>query len=93
VIRELDDLKNYGKSDKARPRLRRIYQLLDGHGRGPAKIRHGVTIELLMNPPRHVPLVINDEEIIRRSLYLKGRIVVTVEADQRGLQDGSLRTG
>ena len=34
----------------------------------------GVTIELLMNPPSYVPLAINDEEIIRRSLYLKGRV-------------------
>lgn len=73
VIRELDNLKNYGKEPKARRRLRRIFELLDGQGRGPARIRSGVTIELLMNPPSHVPLAINDEEIIRRSLYLKGR--------------------
>lgn len=74
VIRELDNLKNYGREPKARKRLRRIYELLDGHGRGWALVRPGVTLELLMNPPQHVPLAINDEEIISRALYLKGRV-------------------
>lgn len=74
VIRELDNLKNSGKEPKARKRLRRIYEVLGGHGRGWAPIRPGVTLELLMNPPRHVPLAINDEEIIRRAQYLKGRV-------------------
>ena len=76
VIRELDNLKNSRKepeAGKARRRLRRIYELLDGHGRGPAPIREGVTIELLMNPRRHVPAAINDEEIIERARYLAGR--------------------
>jgi rRNA-processing protein FCF1 len=70
VIRELDNLKNSRKDPearKARRRLRGIYELLDGHGRGPARIREGVTIELLMNPQRHVPAAINDEEIIERA--------------------------
>lgn len=74
VIQELDKLKNFGKEPKARKRLRRIYELLDGHGRGAARIRPDVTLELLMNPPRHVPLAINDEEIINRARYLKGRL-------------------
>ncbi len=74
VIRELDNLKNVGKEPKARKRLRRIYELLEDHGRGAAPIRPGVTIELLMNPRRHVPLAINDEEIIGRVQYLKGRL-------------------
>lgn len=76
VIRELDNLKNSRKepeAGKARRRLRRIYELLDGHGRGPAPIRGGVTIELLMNPRRHAPAAINDEEIIERARYLAGR--------------------
>ena len=34
VIRELDNLKNFGKEPKARRRLRRIQELLDGSGRG-----------------------------------------------------------
>lgn len=73
VIRELDNLKNSGKEPKARKRLRRIHELLNGHGRGWAPIRPGVTLELLMNPPRHVPLAVNDEEIISRTQYLNGR--------------------
>jgi predicted ribonuclease YlaK len=73
VIRELDNLKNFGKEPKARRRLRRIQELLDGKGRGPAQVRPGVTIELLMNPPRHSPLPINDEEIVSRAMYVKGR--------------------
>lgn len=73
VIRELDNLKNSGKEPKARKRLRRIHELLNGRGRGWASIRPGVTLELLMNPPRHVPLAVNDEEIISRTQYLNGR--------------------
>ena len=26
-----------------------------------------------MNPPRHTPLPINDEEIVSRAMYVKGR--------------------
>jgi hypothetical protein len=73
VTRELDDLKNYAKSPKARPRLRKIRGYLDGHGRGPVTVRPNVTLELLMDPPGHARLAVNDEEIIRRSRYLHGR--------------------
>lgn len=58
---------------KARKRLRRIHDVLNGRGRGWAPIRPGVTLELLMNPPRHVPLAVNDEEIISWAQYLNGR--------------------
>ena len=75
VVRELDNLKNSGKTPKARPRLRRISQILDKRGRGPAPVpaRAGATLELLMDPPRHSPLRVHDEEIIRRAVYLQGR--------------------
>jgi hypothetical protein len=73
VIRELDDLKDQGKSDKARPRLRKIFKILEGRGRGPAPVSKGVTLELLMDPPGHSRFASHDEEIVRRARYLKGR--------------------
>jgi rRNA-processing protein FCF1 len=73
VVRELDDLKNYGKSSKARPRLRKMMQCLDGHGRGPAELKGGITLELLMDPPGHIRVINHDDEIIRRATYLQGR--------------------
>jgi len=74
VIRELDDLEDSGRSDKARTRLRAIRNALAERGRGPAPIaaRH-TTVELLMDPPNHTRLPIADEEIIRRAQYLQGR--------------------
>lgn len=74
VVREMDNLKNRDQYGNARKRLRRMFQFLDGHGRGPAKIRNGVTLELLMNPPRHIPLADHDQEIVRRASYLNGRL-------------------
>jgi rRNA-processing protein FCF1 len=74
VIRELDDLKDSGRSDKARPRLRAIRNALSDRGRGPAPIAaRNTTVELLMDPPNHTRQSIADEEIIRRALYLQGR--------------------
>lgn len=73
VVRELDDLKNYGRSEKARPRLRKIMRILDGKGRGPAMVSASATLELLMDPPGHVRLPSHDEEIVRRAAYLQGR--------------------
>lgn len=73
VVRELDDLKNFGKSNKARPRLRRLRELLEGSGRGPARVSDTVTVELLMDPKGHVRLSSHDEEIVRRASYLAGR--------------------
>ena len=73
VIRELDDLKNQARSDKARPRLRKIFKILESRGRGPAPVSNGVTLELLMDPPGHFRLASHDEEIVRRSKYLQGR--------------------
>jgi|NGEPerStandDraft_6_1074524.scaffolds.fasta_scaffold67141_2 rRNA-processing protein FCF1 len=74
VIRQLDDLKDSGRSDKARPRLRSIRNALAERGRGPAPIAaRNTTVELLMDPPNHTRLPIADEEIIRRAQYLQGR--------------------
>lgn len=73
VVRELDDLKNFGKSDKARPRLRKIFRLLEDNGRGPTQVSEGTTIELLMDPPGHLRLTSNDQEIVRRASYISGR--------------------
>jgi hypothetical protein len=73
VVREMDDLKNFGKTSKARPRLRKIFQILDNHGRGPATVSDGATLELLMDPPGHLRLTSHDEEIVRRATYLNGR--------------------
>jgi len=74
VIRQLDQLKDSGRTPKARPRLRTIRNILTGQGRGPALLQQpNVTLELLMDPPRHVRLSNPDEEIIRRAMYLKGR--------------------
>lgn len=73
VIRELDDLNNYGKTPKARPRLRKIFQILTDCGRGPAPIVDGVTLELLMDPLGHTHLASHDDEIVRRAAYLNGR--------------------
>jgi hypothetical protein len=73
VVREMDDLKNFGKTPKARRRLRRIYEILGGTGRGPAVVGVGVTLELLMDPFRHARLTNHDQEIVRRAAYLKGR--------------------
>ncbi len=74
VIHELDHLKNTGKSNKARPRLKKIRSILEGHGHGPGDVRSGVTLELLLDPPDHHRLPINDQEIIRRTDNLKGRV-------------------
>jgi hypothetical protein len=74
VIRQLDDLKDSGKVERARPRLRMIRNILEGQGRGPAPLPKGQgTLELLMDPHRHVRLQNPDEEIIRRATYLQGR--------------------
>ena len=73
VVMELDHLKNTGKSAKARPRLRKIREILEGHGKGPAPVRGGVTLELLLDPPRHERLSINDQEIIRRADFFAER--------------------
>jgi len=73
VITELDNLKNTGRSNKARPRLKKIRSILEGRGRGPGDVRGGVTLELLMDPPNHTRFPIPDQEIIRRTDYLKGR--------------------
>jgi uncharacterized protein YacL len=74
VLRQLDDLKDSGKSDKARPRLRTIRKLLEDRGRGPVPLQRPKTsLELLMDPPRHTRLSIPDEEIISRARYLQGR--------------------
>ncbi|HUC14499.1 MAG TPA: PIN domain-containing protein, partial [Acidimicrobiales bacterium] len=84
VMRELDDLKNFGKTPKARPRLRRIFEILRDKGRGPSPIREGITLELLMDPPRYSPLPVHDEEIVRRALYLrdrKGGILTLITGD------------
>lgn len=74
VVRELDNLKNRDPYGKARARLRRIFQFLDGHGRGPAEIRKGITLELLMNPARYSSLDDHDQEIVRRVSYMNGRL-------------------
>lgn len=74
VIRQLDDLKDSGKSDKARPRLRSIRNALADRGRGPAPLTaRNTTVELLMDPPNHNRMPIADDEIIRRAQYLHGR--------------------
>jgi len=73
VVRELDDLKNYGKVDKARPRLRRIFQILGDSGRGPTPMTKGASLELLMDPPGHLRLTNHDAEIVRRAAYLNSR--------------------
>jgi hypothetical protein len=73
VVDELDHLKNTGKSPKARPRLKKIRSILDGHGRGPGDVRGGVTLELLLDPINHLRFSINDQEVIRRADYLRGR--------------------
>lgn len=73
VVREMDHLKNYGKTPKARRRLRRIFEILNEQGRGPASVQPGTTLELLMDPPGHSRLSNHDEEIIRRAIYLQGR--------------------
>ncbi len=74
VVRELDDLKDSGRSDKARSRLRNIRTAIAERGRGPAPIAAcNTTVELLMDPPNHNRLPIADEEIIRRAQYLRGR--------------------
>jgi rRNA-processing protein FCF1 len=74
VIRQLDDLKDSGRSDKARSRLRSVRNALAKRGRGPAPIAaRNTTVELLMDPPNHTRLPIADEEIIRRAQYLQGR--------------------
>ena len=74
VIREMDNLKNRDPYGKARARLRRIFRFLDGSDRGPAEIREGITVELLMNHPRYRPLTDHDQEIVRRTKYLNGRL-------------------
>ncbi len=73
VVREMDDLKDSGKSSKARPRLRKIFEILNDSGRGPAPISKSNTLELLMDPPGHVRLTSHDAEIVRRATYLSGR--------------------
>lgn len=73
VVREMDDLKNSGKAPKARRRLRRIYSILDHHGRGPTSISGGTTLELLLDPFGHSRAANHDEEIVRRASYLAGR--------------------
>jgi predicted PilT family ATPase len=73
VIRELDDLKNGGREPKARLRLKKIREILGNASTGPARVREGVTLQLLMDPPRHVRLPVNDQEITRRGKYLAGR--------------------
>jgi hypothetical protein len=73
VVRELDDLKNFGKSDKARPRLKKLMLCLGATARGPAVLSATTSIELLMDPPGHVRLSNDDAEITRRAQYLAGR--------------------
>jgi hypothetical protein len=73
VVRELDDLKNFRKSDKARPRLKKLMLYLGATARGPAVLSATTSIELLMDPPRHVRLWNDDAEITRRAQYLAGR--------------------
>lgn len=74
VIRQLDNLKDSGKAVKARPRLKSIRDALESRGRGPAPVHaRKTTVELLMDPPNHKRLPIDDEEIIRRGQYLQGR--------------------
>ena len=69
----MDDLKNADKWGKARPRLRKIFDILADTGRGPAAITSTTTLELLMDPPGHTRATNHDAEIIRRAVYLNGR--------------------
>jgi len=76
TIRELDAHKNLGRDPIARrasKRVRAMHALLDGHGRGPVAMRPEVTLEVLVEPPRHSRAASNDQELLARALAFDSR--------------------
>jgi len=87
VIGELDDLKRDKRAgDRARSVLHRLLEL---HGTAPLEPvqvsgRQGVTVEVLLDHPRHQRLPDNDAEIIDRAVHvgeLTGQNVLLVAGD------------
>jgi hypothetical protein len=85
IVDELDGLKHDRLRDKARVALAKFADYLR-NGVGPARLREEdyseaftlgslprgeITIELILDPPRHVRLPINDDEIIDRAVAIQ----------------------
>jgi rRNA-processing protein FCF1 len=99
VLRELDEHKNRGRDPighRAGARLAAMHRSLEGHGRGPAFVRQGVTVEIVLNPHGHVRHPNNDEEILdcaevlapRRGgplVLVTGDLSMRLRAEARGL--------
>lgn len=49
-------------------------EILGDRGRGPTEVSDGVTLELLIDPRRHIRLTNHDEETVQRAMYLQGSI-------------------
>lgn len=95
VIDELDDLsfRSRAVSDRARSVLRSIRHLRgDRSPDEPCDVRRGVTMQILVDPPRHTRLPNNDSELLERVEHLNalvGQGATLITADY-GLQ---LRAG
>jgi hypothetical protein len=101
VLGELDNQKNGGRARlraRAAKRLASFRGLLAGRGRGrgPADLRQGVSLEVVLDPPGHVPCPNTDEEVMivaqrladRRGgpvLLVTGDLSMQLRAEARGL--------
>lgn len=91
VLRELDQQKNIGRkpaNQQARRVLRRIQELIEGHGRGPVAVGEQETIEVARDLPGHVPHPVADEELLDRVEAFEGRpggelVIVTGDLSMR----------
>lgn len=107
VLAEMDNQKNAGR-DKVRPRaakrLASMRKLLAGQGRGPADVRQGVSLEVLLDPPHHQRQPNTDEEVMsvaerlteRRGgpvLLVTGDLSMQLRAEARGLKVVELPDG
>jgi rRNA-processing protein FCF1 len=87
VLGELDNQKNAGREKlkpRAAKRLALMRKLLAGHERGPVKVRPGVNLEVLIDPPGHVRQPNTDDEIIavaQRLVNRRGGPVLLVTGD------------
>jgi rRNA-processing protein FCF1 len=74
VIDELDRLKTRGSTDHARWRAGHTLGVLDEilrNPRQPGQLTADVTMEIVFDPPAHIRLPINDDEIVDRAVAIQ----------------------